>query len=96
MKNEYKSLVEKKVWSIVKKDEKQMGSTWHSGSKFVPYFEICLCRACFVAKNFKQIFGKYFYETYSPKTTLSTIQMFMCLAVSNIYQLQQMNTKLLI
>ena len=86
----------KNGWSLGKIDEKQIGSTWNFGSKFGPYFEICLCRACFFAESFRQIIGKDFYETYSTTTTLSTIKIFMCLVVSNKYLLQQMDTKLLI
>ena len=46
-----------------------------------------------VAKGFSQIFGKDFYETYSPTTRLSTIRILMCIAISNNYQLKQMDIK---
>ena len=36
MKNEYDSLVENNVWSLVKSDEKPVGSRWHFALKFGP------------------------------------------------------------
>ena len=41
--------------------------------KFGPDGDICRYKARFVSKRFSQVFGKDFYETYSPTTRLSTI-----------------------
>ena len=60
IKNEYNSLVENNVWSLMKSDEKPVGSTWHSGRKFGPDGDICRYIARFVAKGFNQVFGKEF------------------------------------
>ena len=46
---------------------------------------ICRYKARFVAKGFSQVFGKDFYETYSPTTRLSIIRILMSLAISNDY-----------
>ena len=86
MKNEYDSLVENNVWSLVKSDEKPVESRWHFALKFGPDSDICCYKARFVAKGFSQVFGKDFYQTYSPTTRLSTIRLLMCLAISNDYQ----------
>ena len=96
MKNEYDTLVENNVWSLVKSDENPVGSRWHFALKFGPDGDICRYKARFVAKSFSQVFGKNFYETYSPTTRLSTIRILMSLAISNDYQLKQMHIKLLI
>ena len=73
MKNVYDSLVENNVWSLVKSDEKRVGNRWYFALKFGPDSDICRYKARFVAKGFSQVFGKGFYETYSPTTRLSTI-----------------------
>ena len=61
MKNEYDSLVENNVWSLVKRDEKPVGSRWDFALKFGPDIDICRYKARFVAKGFSQVFGKDFY-----------------------------------
>ena len=81
MKNEFDSLVENNVCSLVKGDEKPVGRRWHLASKFGPVADICRYKAQFVAKSFSQVFGKYFYETYSTTTRLSTITILMSLAI---------------
>ena len=93
MKNEYDSLFENNVWSLVKSDEKPVGSRWHFSFKFGPDGDICRYKARFVAKSFSQVFGKGFYETYSTTTRLSAIRILMCLAICNDYQLKQMDIK---
>ena len=93
MNNEYDSLVENNVWSLVKSDEEPVGSRWHFALKFAPDCDICPYKARFVAKGFSQVFGNDFYETYSPTTRLSTIRILMSLALSNDYQLKQMDIK---
>ena len=70
MKNEYDSLVENNVWSLVKSDEEPVGSRWHFALKFGSDGDICCYKARFVAKSFSQVFGKVFYETYSPTTRI--------------------------
>ena len=92
MKNVYVSLVENNVWTLVKSDEKPIRSRWHFALKFCPDGDICRYNARF-AKGFSQVFGKGFYETYSPTTGLSTIRILMCLAISNDYQLEQMDIR---
>ena len=87
MKNEYD------VWSLVKSDEEPVGSRWHFALKLGPDGDICRYKARFVAKGFSQVFGKDFNETYSPNTRLSTIRFWMSLAISNDYQLKQMDIK---
>ena len=52
MKNEYDSLFENNVWSLVKIDEKPVGSRWHFGLKFGPEGDICRYKSRFVAKSF--------------------------------------------
>ena len=96
MKNEYDSLIENNVWSLVKSDEKPVGGRWHFALKFGPGGNICHHKARFVAKGFSQVFGKDFYETYSPTTRLLTIRILMSLAISNDYQFKKMDKKLLI
>ena len=96
MNNEYDSLVENNVWSLVKSDEEPVGSRWHFALKFAPDCDICPYKARFVAKGFSQVFGNDFYETYSPTTRLSTVRILMSLATSNDYQLKQMDIKRLI
>ena len=93
MKNEYDSLLENNVWSLVKSDGKPEGSRWHFALKFGPDGDICRYEARFVAKGFSQVFGKDFWETYSPTTRLSTIRILMSLAISKNYQLIQMDIK---
>ena len=93
MKNEYDPLVENNVWSLVKSDEKPVGSRWHFALKFDLDGDICRYKARFVAKGFSQVFGKDFYETYSPTTRLSAIRILMSLAISNDFQLKQMDIK---
>ena len=70
MKIEYDSLVENNFWSLVKTDEKPVGSRWLFALKFDPDGDICRYKARFVAKGFSQVFGEDFYETYSPTTRL--------------------------
>ena len=70
MKNEYDSLVENNVWSLVKSEKKPIGIRWHFALKFGPDGKICRYKARFVAKGFSQVFGKDFYDTYSPSTRL--------------------------
>ena len=95
MKNEYDSLVENNVWSLLESDEKPVGSRWPSALKFGPDGgDICRYKARFVAKGFSQVFEKDFYETYSLTTRLSTIRILMSLAISNGYQLKQMDIKI--
>ena len=60
MKNEYVSLVENKVWSLVKSEEKTVGR-WRFALKFDPDGEICRYKSHFVAKGFRQFFEKDFY-----------------------------------
>ena len=93
MKNEYDYLVENNVWSLLKNDEKPVGSRWHFAFKFGPDGDMGRYKARFVGKCFSQVSGKDFYETYSPTTRLSTIRILMCLAISNDYQLKQMGIK---
>ena len=52
MKNEYDSLVENNVWSLVKSDEKPVGSRWHFALKFGPDGEICRYKARCCCKRF--------------------------------------------
>ena len=81
------------VWSLVKSGEKPVGSTWHFALKFGLDCDICHYKARFVAKGFSQVLAKDFYDTYSSRTRLSTIRILMCLAISNGYQLKQMDKK---
>ena len=93
MKNEYDAFAENNVWSLVKNDEKPVGSRWHFALKFGPDGDLCRYKARFDANGFSQVFGKAFYETYSPTTRVSTIRILMCLAISIDYQLKQMDIK---
>ena len=77
----------------MKSGEKPVGSRWHFALKFGPDGEVCRYKARFVAKSFRQVFGKDFHETNSPKTMLSTIRILMCLVVSNNYQFKKMDIK---
>ena len=95
MKNQYDSLVENFVWSLVKNDEKPVGNRWHFALKFDPDGDICRYKARFVAKVLAKFSEKIFMK-HSPKTRLSTIRILMSLAISNDYQLKQMDIKLLI
>ena len=70
MENDYDSLVENNVWSLVKSDEKPVGSRWHFEFIIDPDCYICRYKARFVAKVISQIFVKDFSETYSPTTRL--------------------------
>ena len=88
-KNENDSLVENNLWALVKSVEKLEGSRWHFALKIGADGEICRSKARFVAKGFSQVYGKDFYETYSPTTRFSTSRVLMCLAIFNNYQLQQ-------
>ena len=60
MKNEYDFLIEKDVWSIMKSERKPAGKRWHFALKFVPDGDICRYEAHFVAKGFREVFGKNF------------------------------------
>ena len=86
MKNEYDSLVEIIAWSLVKSDEKSVGRRRQIALKIDADGEKCRYKARFVAEGFSQVFGRDFYETYSPTARLSTIKLLMCLAISNNYQ----------
>ena len=77
------SLVENNVWCLVKSDEKPVANRWNFALNFGHGVEICRYRARLVAKGFSQIFGKNFYETYSPTTRLSTVRILICLASCN-------------
>ena len=61
MKNEYDSLVENNVWSLVKSDEEPVGSRWHFALKIGTDGDISRYKARFVAKAFSQVFGKRFF-----------------------------------
>ena len=91
MKNEYDSLVENNVWSLVKSDQKPVRIRWNFSFKFGPAGDICLYKARFDEKGFSQVLRKIFHETYSPTTRLSTIRILM--TISNDYQLKQMDIK---
>ena len=92
-KNEYDSFVENNVWPLVKSDKKPVEKRWHFTLKFVPDGDLCRYKARFTAKGLSQVFGKSFYETYSPTTRISTIRILMCLTISNNYQLKLIDIK---
>ena len=93
MKNEYDSLVENNVWSLVKSDEKPVGGRWHFALKFGLDGIYVAIKLVLLQKFLAKFSEKIFYETYSPTTRLSTIRILMFLAISNDCQLKQMDIK---
>ena len=65
----------------------------HFALKYGPNGETSRFRARFVAKSFEQIEGKDFHKTYSPTIKMSTIKIFLGIAIQNRYELRQLDIK---
>ena len=65
----------------------------HYALKYGPKGEISRFKGRFVAKSFKQNEGRDFHKTYSPTTKMSTIRVFLGIAIQNRYELRQLDIK---
>ena len=81
MSNEFNSLVENKVWSLVSlpQGKKTIGGRWHFQLTYGSDGEVTKHKAWFVAKGYSQVYGRDFEETYAPTVKLSSIRIVLAL-----------------
>ena len=83
------------VWDMVDQpmDTNIIGRRWVFRIKRDSSGKILKYRACLVAQGFTQLYGVDFNETFAPVSCLSSIQTVFALAVSEDWELHQMDVK---
>ena len=76
-----------------REQRKRLGSRWHFALNIGPSGDKSKYKARFVAKGFSQVPGRYYNETYSPITHLSTVRVLISYAVYKNTELNQMYIK---
>ena len=82
MKSEHDSLMENDTWKLVPrpKDRNVVGSRWVYVVKKDEHGKPIKYKARFVAKGFSQVYGKDYFELFSPVSTPTTIRTIFCLS----------------
>jgi hypothetical protein len=95
MQEEYDSLIENKVWHLVKRTKQTIpiSGKWCFTHKYGPNGEIIRYKARYVARGFSQIHGRDYDETYSPTVRYTTIRTILALAAQRGMNLHQMDIK---
>ena len=83
MKKEFDSLVENKTWKLCELPEnrKVLGGRWVFALKKDENGQIVKHKARYVAKGFNQVFGSDYLETFAKTAKLSSIRLFLALAI---------------
>ena len=81
MTEEIKSLVENKTWKLYEFLEKSLGGFWVFALKKDQNGEFVMFKARCVAKSFIQGFDSDYLDTFAPTAKLSSIRMFLPLAI---------------
>ena len=95
MKSEYKSLMKKKVWTIVEAplNASIMKSGWVYAIKFNPDGSIERHKARFVAKGYSQIWGIDFIEVFAPVISHIVVRVLLAWAGTNGYEIDHMDVE---
>ena len=95
MEDEYNSLCENSVWSLVPSPQGKniVGSRWHFAIKRDAQGNISRYKARFVAKGFKQQKGVDFQETYCPTMKLTTFRTLLAIAAQKKMSVHQLDIK---
>ena len=82
MTKKFNSLVDNKTWELCElpAHKKSLGGRWVFALKKDENGEIVKYNARYLAKDFNQIFGNYYLETFAPTAKLSAICLFLALA----------------
>ena len=82
MEDEYKSLIDNGVWTLVSKTKNTVpvSGKWCFTLKYGPDGQVTRHKARYVARGFTQIRGRDFDETYAPTVRMSTIRPVLALA----------------
>ncbi|TXG50620.1 hypothetical protein EZV62_023144 [Acer yangbiense] len=93
MKDEYAALLNNKTWTLVpfQLNMNVVGNKWVYRVKYNPDGSILKYKARLVAKGFHQTPDLDFFDTYSPVIKASTIRVVFTLAVSNGWDIQQVD-----
>jgi hypothetical protein len=92
---ELDQLKEMKTWELIDPPEGRIpvGNKWVLVRKFNRAGELVKNKARLVAKGYSQIPGMDYTDTYSPVVRLETIRTILALAVSQNWEIQQMDVK---
>ncbi len=95
MEEEYKSLIDNRVWKLVCKTKNTVpvSGKWCFTLKYGPNRQVTRHKARYVARGFTQIRGRDFDETYAPTVRMSTIRTVLALAAQQSMTLHQLDIK---
>lgn len=89
MDHEFNALMQNDTWELVPQTyQKTIGCKWVFCVKRNLDGTIDKYKAHLVAKGFLYLFGKYYFETFSPVTKIITIRTIISIALSKNWQLK--------
>ncbi|PKU83192.1 Retrovirus-related Pol polyprotein from transposon TNT 1-94 [Dendrobium catenatum] len=93
MSEEFQALQMQGTWTLVPSDPTQnvLGSKWLFRTKLHSDGTVARYKARLVAKGFHQELGVDFHETFSPVAKIQTIRIFIILALTNRWQIRQLD-----
>jgi histone deacetylase 1/2 len=92
---EYNALMKNNTWHLVppKKGSNIIDSKWGFKIKYKADGSVDKYKARLVAKGYKQRFGIYYEDTFSPVVKMSTIRLILSIAVSRGWSLRQLDVQ---